>query len=62
MNIKRCCFAGHSKIYDDSLTEKIIEMAEYLITEYNVKEFWVEYYGNFDSYSSNAVRELKKKF
>ena len=62
MNIKRCCFAGHSKIYDDTLVKKIIKMAEYLITEYNVKEFWVGYYGNFDSYSANAVRELKKKY
>ena len=62
MNIKRCCFAGHSKINDDSLTEKIIKMAEYLINKYNVKGFWMGYYGNFDSYSSNAVRELKKKY
>ena len=62
MNIKRCCFAGHSIIYDDTLVEKIIKKAEYLITEYNVKEFWVGYYGNFDSYSANAVRELKKKY
>ncbi len=62
MNIKRCCFAGHSKLYDSSLTEKIFKKAEYLINECNVKEFWVGYYGNFDSYAAGAIRKLKEKY
>ncbi len=56
----RCCFAGHSQISDGNVMNEIKNMAEHLITEYGVNEFWVGNYGQFDSYAASAVRELKK--
>lgn len=61
-NIKRCCFAGHSNIYDSNVTKRIKKVAEDLILNSNVKEFWVGHYGNFDGFSAAAVRELKKTY
>lgn len=58
---KRCCFAGHSKIYDnfqDGLRDEI----ENLITNKNVKEFWVGNYGTFDGTAAKIVRELKTTY
>ncbi len=61
MNMKRCCFAGHSEIYDSSIIECLKEKIVYLIEKENVKEFWVGNYGSFDKYSAVAVRSLKKE-
>ncbi len=64
MNIaKRCCFAGHSDIsYNADIREKIKAIAEDLITDHNVKEFWVGHYGGFDRCCSSAIRELQKVY
>ena len=60
---KRCCFAGHSKIYHtDDIYDNLVNIIEKLITEENVSEFWVGNYGNFDGLSAKAVRCLKEKF
>ena len=60
---KRCCFAGHSKIYNiDDVYKNLLILTEKLIKEENVKEFWVGNYGNFDSISAKAVRSLKEKY
>lgn len=59
-NIKRCCFCGHSDIWDSGAEEKIKQVAEDLILNHNVKEFWVGNYGNFDSCSATVIKELKK--
>lgn len=59
MNTKRCCFAGHSKIYDDSVRDTLKEIITDLIEKENVKEFWVGRYGQFDNCCTGVVRELK---
>lgn len=63
MHRKRCCFAGHSKIYcEDMLREKILSSAEKLITQHDVKEILVGNYGDFDRCATGVVKELKKKY
>lgn len=58
---KRCCFAGHSQIYNtDNLYNNLVNLIERLIIEENVSEFWVGNYGNFDGLSTKAVRDLKE--
>ena len=60
--IKKCCFAGHSEIYNNDLVfDIIIDKAEELITQKDINEFWVGNYGAFDYISAAAVRELKEK-
>jgi len=60
---KRCCFAGHSKIYyTDEIYDNLVNHIEKLIIEENVLEFWVGNYGNFDGLSAKAVRCLKEKY
>lgn len=59
MDIKRCCFAGHSEVYDSSIKSLICQKAAELIENENVREFWVGNYGHFDYYAANAVKELK---
>lgn len=61
-DIKRCCFAGHSDIWDSSLAEKIKSVAEDLILNHNVREFWVGNYGNFDGSAASVIRELQKTY
>ena len=60
---KRCCFAGHSKLYDmDGIYAHLLQLVEKLIVEEGVSEFWVGNYGNFDWLSAKAVRTLKEKY
>ena len=60
---KRCCFAGHSKIYHtDEIYDNLVNLIEKLITEENVSEFWIGNYGSFDGLSAKAVRNLKEKY
>ncbi len=61
-NKRRCCFAGHSHIYDDNIKELITEKVIELIEKYGVNEFWVGNYGAFDYYSASVIRELKKSY
>lgn len=56
----RCCFSGHNEIYDNEVKIKIKNIADRLITEHNVSEFWVGNYGSFDNCAGQAIRELKK--
>lgn len=60
--MKKCCFAGHSKIYTDTniLMKLINENAEKLIKEQGVKEFWCGNYGAFDKLSACVIRNLKQ--
>lgn len=62
MNTTICCFAGHSDMNGSDAKEKIKNIAERLITEKNVTEFWVGNYGGFDACAASAVRELKLKY
>ena len=60
---KRCCFAGHSKLYHtDDIYNTLVNLIEKLVVEEDVSEFWVGNYGNFDSLSAKAVRYLKEKY
>jgi len=62
-NIKRCCFAGHSDIsYGIDIREKIKTIAEDLILNHSVKEFWVGHYGGFDGCCSSVIRELQQTY
>lgn len=60
--MKRCCFAGHSDSFDSLCKEKVMKIAESLVVNQNVKEFWVGNYGAFDSCASSAIKELQKNY
>ncbi|MBQ7897011.1 MAG: DUF1273 domain-containing protein [Clostridia bacterium] len=57
---KTCCFAGHRKIYDNEMKQKISEVIEFIYTEEKVKNFLVGNYGDFDRISARVVSEFKK--
>ena len=59
---ERCCFCGHGDIHDINLNAKIKNIVEYLINNYNIKEFWVGNYGKFDIATSFAIKDLQKKY
>lgn len=59
---KRCCFAGHSKIYQSNIAELVYTQVEFLIREKNVTEFWVGNYGDFDRLCAGVVSQLKKHY
>lgn len=59
---KRCCFAGHNFIYTDETRNKIEQIAETLIVQYQIHEFWVGNYGTFDRIAATAIRKLKDKY
>ena len=61
-DVRRCCFAGHSELYDSGVSEQLCETIRLLITEQGVKDFWVGNYGAFDSRAASAVRSLKQEF
>lgn len=60
--MKKCCFAGHSKIYAgiDLIYNMVKDKSKELIIKKGVKEFWAGNYGAFDHIAPSAVRELKK--
>lgn len=55
---KTCCFIGHSKIWED-ISETLTAAIERHITEYNVTDFLVGNYGQFDRMAAAAVKEAK---
>ncbi len=57
---KRCSFAGHSKIYQDNVSELVYAQAEFLIQKRNVAEFWLGNYGDFDRICTGVLLQLKK--
>ena len=59
---KRCCFAGHSKIYDATAIERVLAEARRLVVEESVTEFLVGNYGDFDHCATSAIRLLKKEY
>jgi len=60
--MKKCCFAGHSKIYADIdlIYNMIKDKSEELITKKGVKGFWTGNYGTFDHIAASAVRACLK--
>ena len=58
-----CSFSGHSKLYNTGeIYEHLLSVIEALITDENIREFWVGNYGAFDRLSAKAVKELKNKY
>ncbi|MBQ6795361.1 MAG: hypothetical protein IJO83_04370 [Clostridia bacterium] len=57
---KRCCFAGHSKIYETNVSELLYRQIEFLICEKNVTEFWLGNYGDFDRLCISVLSQLRK--
>ena len=62
MIAKKCCFAGHSSVNDDSLADRICLEVKRLVTECGVKLFQVGAYGDFDKYAAEAVRKAKEEY
>ncbi len=62
MSIKRCCFFGHSKIYDKNYKEKLKNQIIQVIEKYNVTEFWVGNYGEFDRCAALTVNSVKQSY
>lgn len=59
---KICCFAGHSRLYDEGIYEKLVSVIENLIVIENINEFWVGNYGAFDKLCAKAVRYLQNRY
>ena len=57
----RCFFVGHSDAAP-SVYPVLLRAVEKHIEEYNVTEFIVGHYGNFDSLAARAVAEAKRKY
>ena len=58
---KTCCFFGHREV-THNIRGKLIEIIDNLITEKDVKEFYVGNQGQFDSMVYSVLKELKRKF
>lgn len=58
-----CCFAGHGNlVYNEDIKNKIYNKCHELIVDFDVNEFWVGNYGNFDKTAAHIIRELKLKY
>lgn len=60
--MKRCCFAGHSEIYNDFIKKEIENNITKLIIQKNIYSFWVGNYGQFDRYCVSVLLKLKEKY
>jgi len=61
--LKKCCFFGHSRLYNtEELQKKLYQTIEKLILENNIKDFWVGNYGAFDRIVAGILNELKKVY
>ena len=59
--LARCCFAGHSQVYDANLKDRVLDTVRGLFLDSGVSEFWVGNYGQFDKIAASAVRSLKQE-
>ncbi len=57
---KRCCFLGHSRVYED-IKPQLTNTIEQLITEEGVTEFLVGTQGAFDKLVYRVLCELEAK-
>lgn len=60
MDCKTCFFIG-SRYSSSEIREKLIDVVEQHITEYNVTDFIVGRYGNFDRIVMGVLKETKKR-
>jgi len=58
---KSCFFIGHREA-NESLLPRLESVIERLITEENVRYFYVGRYGGFDQIAATAVKHAKKKY
>ena len=58
---KSCFFIGHREA-NESLLRRLESVIEWLITEENVRYFYVGGYGGFDQIAVTAVKHAKKKY
>lgn len=56
-----CCFFGHRNIYNTYIP-KLKEEIENLIINYNVNEFYVGGYGDFDNLAVKTINDIKKNY
>ena len=56
-----CCFFGHREV-THNIRGKLIEIIDNLITEKDVKEFYVGHQGQFDTIVYSVLKELKVKY
>ena len=61
MNYKSCFFIGHREA-DERLLPRLELEIEQLITEENVRYFYVGGYGGFDQIAATAVKRAKKQY
>ena len=59
--MKNCFFIGHGNT-PERIYPLLAEAVERHITEYDVTDFYVGHYGNFDRMAARAVKEAKKKY
>ena len=59
--MKSCFFIGHREA-NESLLPKLESEIERLITEEQVRYFYVGGYGGFDGIAATAVKKVKKKY
>lgn len=55
---KVCCFIGHSEIWND-ISQALTDAVERHITQYDVTDFLVGNYGQFDRMAAAAVKGVK---
>lgn len=59
---RRCCFAGHNKLYTAEVKAVLTKEIVRLIKNNNVTEFWVGKYGRFEMMCAMTISELKKVY
>ena len=59
--MRNCFFIGHGNT-PERIYPLLAEAVERHITEYDVTDFYVGHYGNFDRMAARAVKEAKKKY
>ena len=60
-NKMTCCFFGHREV-THNIRDKLTEIIENLITEKDVKEFYVGHQGQFDNMAYSVLKELKSNY
>ena len=56
-----CFMTGHAEASQELLPQ-IMELAQRLIEKWNVTQFVVGHYGNFDCLAAHAIRQLKQDY
>lgn len=57
--MKSCFFIGHRET-DEKILPKLVDTVRKLITEENVRCFYVGGYGGFDRIAASAVKSVKR--